>query len=459
MLISVAWRCTRIVGTEEPVSSLTTRERGITPITKLRSCNVVKGDNRGKASRCPTNWVEEVLHNMKILMLSDYFPPHVGGGVEKVVYELSRRLVGRGIEVIVVTLNTDGAEGFEVLDGIKVYRCMTLNLTAELGAQLSLSPSAPLRFLEVCRKEEPDIVHANNRFFFTTLCAAALKGLVHRPLITTFHLGPIFFERRLLNTAIRAYEGTACKLIVGLSDMIIAVSKAVKAQAVLLGAEPSDVAVIPNGVDSSEFKPGGTRDPKGPKRIACVGRLIHNKGVQFLVEAAPLVLASHPDVEFVIVGEGPMREHLVRMTEKLGVKHAFRFVGKVPSVADVLRECHLFVRPSLTEGMPLTVLEAMACGLPVVASSISGTPEVVLDGETGMLVEAGNVGQLADAITKLLSDESYAMKIGYNALRLVKEHYSWDNTAELTLRVYEEVLAAEKGSHVRSISSTKPRSQ
>mgnify|MGYP006267216391 FL=1 len=142
---------------------------------------------------------------MKVLMLSDYFPPHIGGGVEKAVYELSRRLVTRGVEVIVITLNTDGGEGFEVLDGIKVYRCMTLNLTGAIGAQLSISPSVPLRIVGICRKEKPDIVHANNRFFFTTLCAAVLQRLFHRPLITTFHLGPVPFERRLLNTAIRAY--------------------------------------------------------------------------------------------------------------------------------------------------------------------------------------------------------------------------------------------------------------
>jgi glycosyltransferase involved in cell wall biosynthesis len=379
---------------------------------------------------------------LKILMLSDYFPPHIGGGVEKAVYELSRRLAGKGIEVVVVTLNTEGAEGFEVIEGIRVYRCMTLNLTGAIGAQLSISPSVPFRIVDVCRSEKPDIVHANNRFFFTTLCATALKRLINRPLVTTFHLGPVSFERGSLNAATRAYEGTACKLIVGLSDKIIAVSKAVRDQALLLGAEPGTVAVIPNGVDLCEFKPGGEGPLMGPKRIACVGRLVPNKGTQFLVEAAPLILASHPDVEFVIVGEGPLKEHLVHMAERLGVRHAFQFRGTVHSVADVLRGCYLLVRPSLTEGMPLTVLEAMACGLPVVASRVSGTPEVVLDGETGLLVEAGNVGQLAQAIKRLLGDESYAMKIGQNALRLVKAHYSWDNTAELTRKVYEDVLSS-----------------
>lgn len=377
---------------------------------------------------------------MKVLMLSDYFPPHVGGGVEKVVYEISKRLAGKGVEVVVLTLNTDGARDFEVLDDIRVYRCMAANLTGAIGAQLSVSPSAPFRILEVCRKEEPDIVHANNRFFTTTLFAVVLKRLLHKPLVTTLHLGPMVFESSLLNMAVRSYEGTIGKSIVRLSDKVIAVSEAVKGQAVRLGAEPNDVSVVPNGVDLHEFKPNEERGSDGAKRIACVGRLIPNKGVQFLVEASPSVLSSHPDAEFIIVGDGPMRDRLVGMAERLGVKHAFRFMGTVPSVSDVLRECRIFVRPSLTEGMPLTVLEAMACGLPVVASRISGTPEVVLDGETGILVEAGSVGQIAVAITKLLSDGNGATRMGGNGLRLVRERYSWDRAADLVLRVYEGIL-------------------
>jgi len=253
-------------------------------------------------------------------------------------------------------------------------------------------------------------------------------------------LGPMAFESRFLSIIVRSYEVTIGKLIVRLSDKIIAVSKAVKAQAVWLGAEPKDVTVVPNGVDLCEFKPIEARGSEGTKRVACVGRLIPNKGVQFLIKASPSVLSSNPDVEFVIVGDGPMRDHLVQMTEDLGVKHAFRFMGTVPSVSDVLRDCRIFVRPSLTEGMPLTVLEAMACGLPVVASRVSGTPEVVLDGETGILVEAGNVRQIAEAIAKLLSDDHGATEMGRNALRLVGERYSWDRAADLVQRVYEGIL-------------------
>lgn len=381
-----------------------------------------------------------MLHDMKVLMLSDYFPPHVGGGVEKVVYEISRRLTVKGVEVVVLTLNTDGAVDFEIMDGIRVYRCMAANLTGAIGAQLSVSPLAPLKILNVCRNERPDIVHANNRFFTTTMFAVALKRLIRKPLVTTLHLGPMAFESRLLSVAVRSYEGTIGKSIVRFSDKVIAVSEAVKAQAVRLGARPCDVAVVPNGVDLREFKPDEVRGSDGAKRICCVGRLIPNKGVQYLVEASPSVLSSHPDAEFIIVGDGPMRNRLVGMAEGLGVKHAFRFMGAVPSVSDVLRGCRIFVRPSLTEGMPLTVLEAMACGLPVIASRISGTPEVVLDGETGILVEAGSVKQIADAIKQLLSDGDGATRMGVNGLRLVRERYDWDRAADLVIRVYEGIL-------------------
>jgi glycosyltransferase involved in cell wall biosynthesis len=376
-------------------------------------------------------------------MLTDYFPPHVGGGVEKAVYEVSKRLVKGGVDVVILTLNTDRARDFEVLDGIRIHRCAMVSLTGVIGAQLSFSPSTPFKMLELCQKENPDIVHANNRFFFTTVCAAALKKLMRKPLIVTLHLGPMNFKGRgVLGLAIRIYEGVISRSIVRLADEVMAVSGAVRDHALKLGARPDDVVEVPNGVDAQEFKPGVVSGSNGAKKVICVGRLIQNKGVQFLVGAAPLVLSRHPNTKFIVVGDGPMKEDLIQLAGRLGVGSAFNFLGTVPSVADLLRSCDLLVRPSLTEGMPLTVLEAMASGLPVVASNVAGTPEIVHDDETGILVKPGDVDQLAAAVNRILSDEHYARGMGHTARCLINDHYSWDRTVEGTLRAYEAVLNA-----------------
>jgi glycosyltransferase involved in cell wall biosynthesis len=377
---------------------------------------------------------------LKILVLTDYFPPHVGGGVEKVVFEVSRRLVRMGVDVTVITLNTVTAKSFEILEGIKVYRCRPISLTETAGVQLTVSPSLPLKIIEICKLEKPDIIHANNRFFFTTICGAMLKKIMDKPLVTTLHLGPVLLGRRLFDFIINAYEKTVSKLIIQNSDEIVAVSSAVMKHALSLGAPSSKVKVIPNGVDLEEFKPRREFEKTEVKKIIFVGRLFPNKGIQYLVKAAPIVLAKHPYVEFIIVGRGPMEAELRNMVKRLNIEHAFKFLGIVPSVPEVMNQCDIFVRPSLTEGMPLTILEAMACGLPVIASKIPGSSEVVKDGETGILVEVGNVEKLSNAIIRLLEDENYAEKIRTRAYEFVKKHYSWDRIAEEYLKTYSDVL-------------------
>ncbi|MEM2373361.1 MAG: GT4 family glycosyltransferase PelF [Thermoproteota archaeon] len=376
---------------------------------------------------------------MKILVLTDYFPPHVGGGVEKVVFEISRRLVKMGVDITVLTLNTMMAKGFEILEGIKVYRFRPIILTETTKAQLAISPLLPLKILEVYKTEKPDIIHANNRFFFTTICSVILKKIVGKPLVTTLHLGPMSLDMRILNFFINVYEKTVSKWIITNSDKIIAVSNAVMKHALSLGAPYKKIKVVPNGVDLKEFSPGEFRKAER-KKIIFIGRLFPNKGIQYLVEAAPIILARHPDVEFIIIGKGPMETELKKLIGRLNVEHAFRFLGIVPSIPEIMRECDIFVRPSLTEGMPLTILEAMACGLPIIASKIPGTSEVVKDGETGILIKPGDVKQLSDAVIKLIEDENYAKRIRARAYEFIRNHYSWDRIAEEYLKIYNEVL-------------------
>ncbi|MEM2930822.1 MAG: glycosyltransferase family 4 protein [Thermoproteota archaeon] len=377
---------------------------------------------------------------MKVLILTDYFYPHIGGGVEKVVFEVSRRLVKMGVNVIILTLNTKKARNFEILEGIRVYRCNPINLTEATKTQLTISFSLPLKMIEICKREKPDIIHANNRFFFTTVCAVALKILIKKPLITTLHLGPMFFRRRLFDFYIRIYDKTLSRWIFNNSDKLLAVSTSVMKHALNSGASRERIKVIPNGVDISEFRPREGFKGNRIRRIVFIGRLFPNKGAQYLIEAAPIILSKHPATEFVVIGNGPMKMDLIRLARRLNVEQAFRFLGIVQSVPEILKECDIFVRPSLTEGMPLTILEAMACRLPIVASKIPGVSEIVKDGETGILIEPGNIRHLSEALNRLLEDKDYAERIKNNAYNFVRNHYSWDRVAEEYFKIYNEVL-------------------
>jgi len=377
---------------------------------------------------------------MKVLMVTDYFPPHVGGGTEKVVHEVSRRLVRMGCEVSVLTLRTREAPRYEVLDGIEVHRCDCLDLTPLTGVQMALSPSTLVELLRVCRAERPDVVHAHNIFFSSTAVSLLMQPVMKPPLLLTLHLGPPALGEGLAGRVAGVYGRLLGRLAARRCRLVTAVSRAVRNHALAIGIPLSKVLVIPNGVDVEEFSSRAGGAARLRKRVVCVGRLLFNKGVQYLVEAAPKVLESCPGTEFIVVGEGPMKAELMLRARAKGASASFRFLGQVPSVAEVLRGCDIFVRPSLTEGMPLTVLEAMACGLPVVASNVSGTPEVVVHGVNGLLVEPGHVGQLSAALTRLLQDEQLAREMGGRARASVEKSSSWDRVAALTLEAYSMIV-------------------
>jgi len=376
---------------------------------------------------------------LRIDVFTDYFPPHVGGGVERVVDEVCRRLARQGHVLRVFTFNTDGGPDHELVDGVDVYRAPAVQLTRFTRMQASLSPGLLPLAWRVARSRPPDILHAHNLFFFSTPFAVLLRHLLKRPLVTTLHLG----SPRQLGGASRllasTYERVVGRAVVRNSDRVIAVSSAVAQHALRLGANPEAVRVVANGVDIDRFHPA-TEHRNGAFRIACVGRLISNKGPQYLVEAAPEVLRAHPEAEFVFVGDGPLRPHLEERAWQLGVSRRLTFLGTRRDVASILRTCHLLARPSLLEGMPLTVLEAMACGLPVVATPISGTAELVRHGENGLLVPPADPASLARAILRLMADEPLREVQGREGRRLVERGYSWDAVAAKTLAVYRELL-------------------
>ncbi len=376
---------------------------------------------------------------LKIDVFTDYFPPHLGGGVERVVDEVCRCLARQGHALRVFTFNTARAPAHEVVDGVHVYRAPAIQLTRVTRMQASFSPGLLPLAWRLARSQPPDILHAHNLFFSSTTAAVLLRRVLKRPLVTTMHLGSLRHLGGPSRLLASSYERTLGRAIVRGSDRLIAVSNDVAQHAVHLGARPEAVRIIANGVDVRQFRPSTSRE-NGPFRVACVGRLIFNKGPQYLVEAAPEVLRAHPETEFVFVGDGPLRPRLEERARRLGISHRVTFLGTRPDVAAILQRCDLLARPSLLEGMPLTVLEAMACGLPVVATPISGTAELVRDGETGLLVRPADPASLARAILRLMDDEPLREACGKKARRLVARGHSWDAVAAKTLAVYSELL-------------------
>jgi len=378
---------------------------------------------------------------MNILIATDYFPPYVGGGVEQVTYHMAEELTKLGHHVAVLTLNTCSARPTEDLDGIQIYRAKTIEFTNSIGLQSAISTKIGKLIREVCRSERAEMLHANNLYFYTTVAACHNLKALRLPLVTTLHLGSISELQGIARYAASFYEKSIGRWILSKSSRIVAVSHAVKEYAETLGVNPRKVSVVPNGVDILQFQPSSAEDKHdGEVRVGFIGRLIANKGPQYLVEAAPRIIREFPDVRFQVAGDGPMLHDLQHRVRELGVQTAFRFLGTVPSNVEFLQSCDIVVRPSLTDGMPLAVLEAMACGKPSVASRVGGTPEILQDGDTGYLVEPRNVEQLVSKVSKLLADPDLRVKMGNRARNFAEGYYSWEEIARQMTKVYENAL-------------------
>lgn len=216
-------------------------------------------------------------------------------------------------------------------------------------------------------------------------------------------------------------------------DRIAAVSGAARERLIRAGIPATRVTVILNGIDADIFAATAEVDPQqvraalglpsSARILASIGRLSREKGHGFLLEAFAAIAPDMPDVYLVLVGDGPERERLKKLAMARHISHRVVFAGFQEDVASILRAVEFLVIPSLTEGLPVVVLEAFACGRPVVATAVGGVPEVVRDGETGLLVPSGDLAGLSRAIRILLSDPTALERMGAVCHSWVRERF------------------------------------
>jgi glycosyltransferase involved in cell wall biosynthesis len=232
-------------------------------------------------------------------------------------------------------------------------------------------------------------------------------------------------------------------------DQITAVSAAIAAAAEQLATPRRPVEVVPNGADTTVFMPRdrsearlrlGLRDD-GPL-ITFVGKLVPRKGVDTLIEAMGLLAARPAGApRLAMVGIGELRPSLEARARELGIASRIHWAGKVPhdEVAWWMAAGDVFVLPSLSEGLPTVICEVMSCARPAVATAVDGTPEIVRDGETGLLVPPRDPGSLALALGRLVDDPELARRMGDRALEIGRETYTWHANAVRTAELYRRI--------------------
>lgn len=340
---------------------------------------------------------------MRILVFASYFLPH-RGGLENYVYQTSKRLVERGHKVWVVTSKLKGMKDREVIDGIKVVRVPAFDI---------LPHRLPLPFvLSLSRKiGVVDVVVTHTRFYPLSFFGGLYARYYGIPWLHVEHGSKqVAYANPVVNATARVVDAVFGRWILN-HAFVAGVSKASCVFAKKLGAK--SCSILYNGVDTKFFD-GKLKKHKGIK-IAFVGRLIKEKGVQDLLKAVKGL-----NVEVVIVGKGPFEKDL----KKLGGK----FVGEKDSagVREILSQSDILANPSYGEGLPTCVLEAGAMGLPVIATDVGGTSEIIDNGKNGFLVKPGDIKALRKSIFQL-NKASLREKFGKNLQKKVKEKFDWDS--------------------------------
>ena len=400
---------------------------------------------------------------MKICMLTTSFPRYKGDYAGIFVYHLAKAISSRGNDVLVIAPNDSRLLSYEKIDGIGVYRFNYFikrfqrlaygdGILPNIKNKKWLILQVPfflffqfMAILKIAKKERPDVIHAH-WIFPTAFSAVLAKKLQKIPVISTVHGGDIFGLKGPLFTKIIKYTLKR--------SYVCTVNSKATLDAVRRILE-RDYEIIPMGVNtigySKERSSGDIRRRfrVKDKLLLFVGRITEKKGVEYLIRAIPDILKAFPHTKLLIVGEGDLKEQLQKLSFQLHLQDAISFTGSMTheELPNYFASADIFIGPSIiaksgdTEGLGVVFLEALASSCAVIASEVGGIPDIIKDGETGLLVPQKNPQAIAEAITKLIQNRELRHRLAENGRRYVVENFNWEVVGE---RYRQILLQLEK---------------
>ncbi len=291
------------------------------------------------------------------------------------------------------------------------------------------------RIRQCIRDHSVDLVHMHG--YKADLYGYAAARDLGRPVIATYHID--WPDRGI---ALRVYH-VLDRLVVRRFDRIVAVSDKIARSLQRSGVPREKVTTIPNGIDLSAFARPASGVPisdRPGRVVGLVGRLTPQKGPEYFLRAARSVLDALPDVVFAFIGGGPERERLEALSRELGIERSVVFAGQRNDMPAVYASLDLVVLPSINEGLPMALIEALAARRPVVATRVGAVPELIEHERTGLLVEPRDVAGLQAAIRRLLTDSELGRRLGENGHVLVNQRFSAEAMAQSYLSLYLDVL-------------------
>ena len=364
-------------------------------------------------------------------------------GASRYVIDLATHLDPEQFELEVLAGSGESAEGSlweEARDrGLVTHRLEVLQRAVHPARDLA----AYRAIYQLIKDGRYDAVHTHiSKAGFLGRLAAKRAGI---PLIVHTYHGLVgeLGEGMLRSRVLRQCERLAARR----ADVLIAVSEDVKSRLLKLGiGRPTQYRVIPNGIDPGRWRRDAQLElpahVNGEPVIGCVGSLTREKGMDVLLNAIPPLVERYPRLQVCIVGNGPLRREIESQAQRAGIHQRVLFAGIVEDVRPWLAAFDVFVLASRSEGMPVSLLEAMAMGVPVVASRVGGVPEIVTDSRGGRLVDPGDAKSLSVAIQHVLEAEGNC-EVGLERSRWVADRFGLARVAEETARIYKEGLQKE----------------
>lgn len=369
---------------------------------------------------------------MRILRVTSDLYPYVIGGIGLHTREMSKSQAKLGHEVTILTTSMaekmpDNQDGFRIAyfkNGVKL-----------LGNTIS----SELLFKLFRIRKKYDIIHAHSHLFFSTNICALVKKIGSAPLVITNHgimsaSAPDWFNLLYLKTLGKWTLNTA--------DKIICYTEEEKEKLIrILNTNESKIAVIPNGIDTDQFRPWSRDYIASTIKLLWVGRFVKGKGVEYIIRAMGILVRETPNLHLTLVGEGPEKDSICDLIENLGLSDNVKIIDFVPydQMPQIFQSSDIFILPSLHEGVPRTALEAMSCGLPVVISDFSHLRSLIDGG--GLMFPKKDVRALVSNLRILITDNEIRAKMGQKAREKIVQEYSWEKTVAGTLQLYQEIIS------------------
>lgn len=351
------------------------------------------------------------------------------GGIMTHVKILAKMLDKKNYNVVVIGDLSQESEEFFVKNDVKTYHIKLDNNILKSGSQI-------IKLVKILKEEKPDIVHIHG--YIASIAgriACSIAGISN--VVVTLHN---YMPRGIILSKVYILLE---KIYAKRTKKYIAVSNGLKKYFMdELHIPAEKTTTIYNGIESIEenFEQTITIDSNEKTKVITVARLTETKGVRYFLLAAIDILKHRDDVEFLIAGDGPLRNKFETMVNKENYQDKIKFLGYRKDVNAFLNQSYLFVLSSFAEGFSIACLEAMRAKKPIVATRIDGTVEQVKDGVNGLLVEAGNAEQLKNAIEKFIDEKDFGFTCGENGYKMYKESFTSECMYQKTQNIYEDIL-------------------